>query len=47
MVLFRLTGSNQILMDKNIKESLAGRASYYHLNTLIPITELHDYLKVI
>src|SRR3990167_5571012 len=23
-VLFRLTGSNQILMDKNIKESLAG-----------------------
>lgn len=33
-VLFRLTGSNQILMDKNIKESLAGRASYYHLNTL-------------
>src|SRR3989338_8457052 len=34
MVLFRLTGSNQILMDKNIKESLAGRASYYYLNTL-------------
>lgn len=33
-VLFRLTGSNQILMDKNVKESLAGRASYYHLNTL-------------
>src|SRR5579862_1776770 len=32
-VLFRLTGSNQILMDKNVKESLAGRASYYHLNT--------------
>lgn len=31
---FRLTGSNQILMDKNIKESLAGRASYYYLNTL-------------
>src|SRR5476651_2165332 len=26
-VLFRLTGSNQILMDKNIKESLAGRAA--------------------
>lgn len=33
-VLFRLTGSNQILMDKNVKESLAGRASYFHLNTL-------------
>jgi uncharacterized protein len=33
-LLFRLTGSNQILMDKNIKESLAGRASYYYLNTL-------------
>lgn len=33
-VLFRLTGSDQILMDKNIKESLAGRAAYYHLNTL-------------
>ncbi len=33
-ILFRLTGSNQILMDKNIKESLAGRASYYYLNTL-------------
>ncbi|MES2218129.1 MAG: ATP-binding protein [Pseudomonadota bacterium] len=33
-VLFRLTGSNQILMDKNIKESLTGRASYFYLNTL-------------
>jgi uncharacterized protein len=33
-VLFRMTGSNQLLMDKNIKESLAGRASYYYLNTL-------------
>lgn len=33
-VLFRLTGSNQILMDANIKESLAGRAGYYYLNTL-------------
>lgn len=32
-VLFRLTGSNQILMDKNIKESLAGRAAYFYLNT--------------
>lgn len=33
-ILFRLTGSNQILMDKNVKESLAGRAAYFYLNTL-------------
>lgn len=33
-VLFRLTGSNQLLMDKNISESLAGRATYFFLNTL-------------
>lgn len=32
--IFRLTGSNQILMDQNIKESLAGRASFFDLNTL-------------
>ena len=32
--LIRLTGSNQILMDKNIKESLAGRASFFDMNTL-------------
>ena len=32
--LIRLTGSNQILMDKNVKESLVGRASYFYLNTL-------------
>lgn len=31
---FILTGSNQILMDKNVKESLSGRASYFDLNTL-------------
>ncbi|HEX4044776.1 MAG TPA: ATP-binding protein, partial [Gammaproteobacteria bacterium] len=42
-VLFHLTGSNQILMDKNIKESLAGRASYYYLNTLT----VHEILKVL
>lgn len=30
----RLTGSNQILMDKHIKETLAGRASYFDMNTL-------------
>ncbi len=33
-VLFRMTGSDQWLMDKNVKESLAGRASYFSLNTL-------------
>jgi len=33
-VLFRMTGSNQIMLDKNIKETLAGRASYFYLNTL-------------
>src|SRR3989344_5509660 len=33
-VLFRMTGSNQLLMDKNIEECLAGRASYFYLNTL-------------
>lgn len=51
-VLFRLTGSNQILMDKNIKESLAGRAAYYYLNTLtvheilnaLPETKINDIL---
>ena len=42
-ILFRLTGSNQILMDKNIKESLAGRASYYYLNTLT----VHEILHVL
>ncbi len=42
-VLFRLTGSNQILMDKNVKESLAGRASYYHLNTL----SVHEILAAL
>jgi hypothetical protein len=33
-VVFRLTGSNQVLMDKNVKESLVGRAGFYYLNTL-------------
>lgn len=32
--LFYLTGSNQILLDANVKETLVGRASYYYLNTL-------------
>jgi uncharacterized protein len=33
-VLFYLTGSNQILLDAQVKETLVGRASYYYLNTL-------------
>ena len=33
-VLFRMTGSNLLLMDRNIKESLAGRVSYFSMNTL-------------
>lgn len=32
--ILRLTGSNQILMDKWVKESLAGRASFFDMNTL-------------
>lgn len=32
--ILRLTGSNQILMNKNVKESLAGRASFFDMNTL-------------
>ena len=31
---FRLTGSNQILMDKAVKEGLTGRASFFDLTTL-------------
>ena len=30
----RLSGSNQILLDKQVKESLAGRASFFDMNTL-------------
>lgn len=32
--ILRITGSNQILMDRNVKESLAGRASFFDMNTL-------------
>lgn len=32
--IIRITGSNQILMDRNVKESLAGRASFFDMNTL-------------
>lgn len=33
-VIFRLTGSNQILLDTQVKETLVGRASYFYMNTL-------------
>lgn len=33
-LMYRLTGSNQVMMDREVRESLAGRASYYNLNTL-------------
>jgi predicted AAA+ superfamily ATPase len=33
-IIVRLTGSNQILMDRNVKESLAGRASFFDINTI-------------
>lgn len=39
--IIRLTGSNQILMDMQIKESLAGRASFFDLNTL----SVHEILQ--
>lgn len=43
--LYRITGSNQILMDKNVKESLAGRASYFELNTF-SVAEIYELLKL-
>jgi len=39
----RLTGSNNILLDKFVKESLAGRIRYYFLNTL----SVHEVLSAI
>lgn len=33
-VLYRLSGSNQILLTKNVRETLVGRAQYFYLNTL-------------
>ncbi len=32
--ILRITGSNQILMDRTVKESLSGRASFFDMNTL-------------
>ncbi len=45
-VLFRMTGSNQLLMDKNIRESLAGRASYFFLNTLTVHELKHSMIEL-
>lgn len=42
---FRLTGSNQILLDKNVKETLVGRASYFELNTL-SVAEITSGFKI-
>jgi predicted AAA+ superfamily ATPase len=33
-VLYRLSESNQILLAKNVRETLVGRAQYFYLNTL-------------
>lgn len=33
-IIFYLTGSNQILLDTQVKETLVGRASFHFLNTL-------------
>lgn len=40
--IFRITGSNQIILDKTVKESLAGRASFYNLNTLSVSEVIHS-----
>lgn len=45
--IIRLTGSNQILLDHQIKESLAGRASFFDLNTLSIHEILHSQKKTI
>lgn len=37
-----ITGSNQTLLEKNVQESLAGRASYFDLNTL-SLHEIKSY----
>lgn len=42
--IIRLTGSNQILLDKEVKESLAGRASFFDLNTL-SVSEIYGSSK--
>lgn len=42
---FRIAGSNQILLEKNVKESLAGRASVFDMNTL-SVSEILSSLQV-
>lgn len=39
-----ITGSNQTLLHQSVRESLAGRANYYNLNTL-SLHELTDHFK--
>jgi predicted AAA+ superfamily ATPase len=40
-----ITGSNQTLLARNVRESLAGRASYFDLNTL-SIHELDEHFRL-
>lgn len=40
-----ITGSNQTLLQRNVRESLAGRASYFDFNTL-SIHELGEYWRL-
>lgn len=42
---FRLTGSNQILLDRAVKEGLTGRASFFQLNTC-SISELWSSVQM-
>lgn len=42
--IIRLTGSNQIAMDQRVKESLAGRASFFDLTTL-SVSEIRSALN--
>ncbi|MFM8269188.1 MAG: AAA family ATPase [Pseudomonadota bacterium] len=41
----RITGSNQILMDQQVKESLAGRASFFDMNTL-SVAEIRNQFPI-
>ncbi len=41
-VIFRLTGSNPLLLDEKVKETLVGRASYFYLSTLT-VHELREH----
>ncbi|MCX6118948.1 MAG: ATP-binding protein [Proteobacteria bacterium] len=43
--ILRITGSNQILLDRTVKESLAGRASFFDMNTL-SVEEILNFRNV-